>query len=85
MNKELPSSKACVFPIGFRRGKTGNLIFASSELHLVNTRHRNVLNTCIVDCDWRESRLPWLDRVLLFFFGIGLKQVSWAVTYFDEL
>ena len=37
-----------------------------------------------MDCDWWESRLPWLDRVPLCLVGVGLKRVSWAVRYLDE-
>ena len=32
-----------------------------------------------MDCDWRESRLPWLDRVLICLVYVVLMQVSWAV------
>ena len=35
--------------------------------------------SCTVDCDWRESRLPWLDRVLLCLVRVGLEWVSRAV------
>ena len=42
------------------------------------------LCTCILDCDWSESRLPWLDRVLLCVVGVGLNGVSWAVRYLDK-
>ena len=30
-------------------------------MNLLNNRQRKSLNTSIVDCYWRESRLPWLD------------------------
>ena len=60
--KNYQISKACVFPFGFRKWKAGNLLVPSSELHLVFVSIysilgiEKVLNTCIVDCDSRESR-----------------------------
>ena len=77
--KNYQVSKACVFPFGLRKGKTGKFIVPSSELYLVFggiysiLGIEKVLNACIVDCDWRVSRLPWLDEVLVCFVGVGLK------------
>ena len=47
-----------------------HLVILSSELYLVLPWINSILGTkkpisCIVDCDWRESRLPWLDSVLI--------------------
>ena len=42
-----------------------------------------VLYSCIMYCDWRESKLPWLERVLLFLVEVWLMWVSWAVKYLD--
>ena len=53
-------------------------------LNLLNTRDRKYLYTCIVDQDWSDSRLPWLDIVLLCLDVVGLKRVSWAVRYLDK-
>ena len=72
-------SKACYIPFGFRRGKTENLVVPSSDLYLffwmnlLDTRDRKSPIFLYCDCDWRESRLPWLDRVLLCLAGVGLK------------
>ena len=33
---------------------------------------------------WRESSLPWLDRILLWLVEVGLMWVSWAVRYLDK-
>ena len=53
-------------------------------LNLLYTRDRKALFTCIVDQDWSDSKLPWLDMFLLCLDGVGLKQVSWAVRYLDK-
>ena len=34
--------------------------------------------------DWSDSRLPWLDIVLVRLDGVGLKRVSWAVMCLDK-
>ena len=74
--KNYKVSKACVFPFGFRKGKTGNLIGRKSVLYLVSGSIYSIIGkekalyTCILDCDWRESRLPWLNRVMLCFVKV---------------
>ena len=70
--------KACGIPFGLKKGKSENFTGpAQTYLHfwmnLLNTRDRKSLSSCIAECDWRESRLPWLDKVLLCLVGVGLK------------
>ena len=66
--KGLPSLKVCVFLFGFRKGKTGNLIALSSEQRLVFGLIYSMLG-----CDWSGRRLLWMDRVLLYLVGDGMK------------
>ena len=55
-------SKAYYIPFDFRKGKTGNLVvpapITSFWISLLNTRNKKSLYSCIMDCDWMESRLP---------------------------
>ena len=88
--KNCKISKNCVIQFGFRKGKTENFIFPSSELYLVFWWIYSILGTekylysCIGDCDWRKRRLPLLDRVLLSLVEVRLKWVSWVVRYLDK-
>ena len=67
------------------KGKTGNLVVPSLELYLFLGLNYPILGTekvvysCTVDCEWREIRLPWLDRGLLCLVRVGLEWVSRAV------
>ena len=77
----------CVIPFGFRKGKTENFSYQLRPISiflvsLLNARDRK--NTFIVDCAWRESRLPSLTIVLLCLVLVGLSQLSWAVRYLDK-
>ena len=38
-------------------------------MNLFNTSDRKAFNSCIVDCHWKDDRLPWLDKVLLLVFS----------------
>ena len=40
--------------------------------------------TCIVDHDWRESRLQSLAIVMLCLVRVGVTWVSWTVRYLDK-
>ena len=83
-------AKACFTPFDFSKGKTGNLVVPAQSYNQCLDQftqcqeQKKLLYSCIVDCDWRKSRLPWLDRVLLYLVEFGLKRVSWAVRYLDE-
>ena len=45
-------------------------------MNLLNIRDRIALFTCIVGQDFSDSRLPWLERVLLCLDGVELTWVS---------
>ena len=42
--KDYIVSKSCVFPFGFRKGKTGNLIVLNSDIQLVFGRIYSILD-----------------------------------------
>ena len=47
---------------------------SSFWMNSLNTRHRkSPKHFFIVDYNWKDSRLPWLDRVLLCLVRVGLK------------
>ena len=37
-----------------------------------------------MDKDWRDSRIPGLEIIVLCLGGVELKYVSWAVRYLDK-
>ena len=43
-------------------------------INLLCTRHKKALNTGNVDCDYRESRLPWLVTMT----GYAIFEWSWT-------
>ena len=45
---------------------------------------RALLFTCMVGQDRGDSRLPWLDIVLVYLDWVGRKWVSWADRYLDK-
>ena len=81
MKKELPNlKKHCGIPFGFKKKKKSKLsCFQSRGIYCFCMIFSSILGTerpffiCFADCDLRESRLPWLDRVLLCFVGVELK------------
>ena len=46
---------------------------SSFWMNLPNKRDKKALLTCIVNRGWSDSRLPWLDIVILCMDGVGLK------------
>ena len=55
-----------------------------NSLYLIYGSEYLYLFACIVDQDWIDGRLPWLDIVLVRLDGVGLKRVSWEVRYVDK-
>ena len=89
LSNKLPSFKSkFLFFLVSGKEELEKFTVPSSELHLFLflsiLRIEKALNTFILDCDWRESILPWLDSVLLCFVGVGLKGLSWAVRNLDK-
>ena len=87
INKGWQDFGSLFIPFDFRKGKIWLFqlrAITSFQISLLNIRHRKGLYSWIVDCDWRESRLPWLDRVLLWLLEVGLMWVSWVVRYLDK-
>ena len=70
---------------GIRKEKNGNLVVPSFELYIFLGLNYPILGTekavysFTVDCDWRDSRLPCLDRVLLCLVRVGLEWASRAI------
>ena len=83
--KNYQVKKSCVIMFVIRKGKTGNLVVPSLDLYLFLGFNYPILGkakalySCTVDCDWRGSRLPWLDTVLLCLVRVWLEWVSRAV------
>ena len=53
-------------------------------MNKLNNTAKKSLFICFFNQDWDESRLKWLDIVLLCLNGVRLKWVSWAVKYLDK-
>ena len=49
-----------------------------------NFMDKQALFTYIVDKDWSDIRLIWLDIVMLCLDGVGLKRMSLAVRYLEK-
>ena len=67
-----------VIPFGFRKGNTEHLVTSSNlcivfgSIYSILGTNKKKLSTFIVDCGWRESRLPSLARVLLCLLRVGV-------------
>ena len=72
------------------KGKKLEIEFWPAQILLIfnvftqGKRQRSIFCFCIWDTNWRDSRLPWLDKVLSWLDGVGLKGVSWAVRYLEK-
>ena len=79
----------CVFPFGFRQGKTENFRYQFRAIFtiliiLLNTRDRKP-NLFLLWTLVGGRVIPSLARVLLCLVRIGVAQMSWAVRYLDKL
>ena len=76
----------CVWPFEKRRRKKWVVysVFGMKKTTKTNIRYKQALFTCNGDQDWCDSRLLWLEIVLLCLYEVGLKWVSWPVKYLDK-